>query len=154
MSRIGRLPIPVPTGVNVEIKGKEIVVSGTKGKLALTLPDVLDIKKEENHLIVSRKKEDGSVKALHGLFRSLIANMIKGVTDGFEETLELNPKFYNAYLGLGLFDYAMSFVPDFLKWAVNLTGLSSDKQRGFNYIKTAFKKGTEKTEAAFHLAKI
>lgn len=72
----------------------------------------------------------------------------------YEETLELNPKFYNAYLGLGLFDYAMSFVPDFLKWAVNLTGLSSNKQRGFNYIKTAFKKGTEKTEAAFHLSKI
>lgn len=72
----------------------------------------------------------------------------------YEETLELNPKFYNAYLGLGLFDYAMSFVPDFLKWAVNLTGLSSDKERGFNYIKTAFKKGTEKTEAAFHLSKI
>ena len=72
----------------------------------------------------------------------------------FEETLELNPKFYNAYLGLGLFDYAMSFVPDFLKWAVNLTGLSSDKKRGFDYIKTAFKKGTEKTEAAFHLSKI
>ncbi|MFA7229052.1 MAG: tetratricopeptide repeat protein, partial [Melioribacteraceae bacterium] len=73
----------------------------------------------------------------------------------FEETLELNPKFYDAYLGLGLFDYAMSFVPDFLKWAVNLTGLTSDKERGFRYIKTAFRKGTyDKTEAAFHLSKI
>lgn len=73
----------------------------------------------------------------------------------FEETLELNPKYYDAYLGLGLFDYAMSFVPDFLKWAVNLTGLSSDKARGFRYIKTAFRKGTlDKTEAAFHLSKI
>jgi hypothetical protein len=72
----------------------------------------------------------------------------------FEETLELNPKFYDAYLGLGLFDYAMSFVPDFLKWAVSLTGLKSDKERGFRYIKTALKRGNEKTEAAFHLAKI
>lgn len=73
----------------------------------------------------------------------------------FEETLELNPRFYDAYLGLGLFDYAMSFVPDFLKWAVNLSGLSSDKERGFHYIKTAFKKGTfDKTEASFHLSKI
>ncbi len=73
----------------------------------------------------------------------------------FEETLELNPKYYDAYLGLGLFDYAMSFVPDFLKWAVNLTGLSSDKARGFRYIKTAFRKGTfDKTEASFHLSKI
>ena len=79
----------------------------------------------------------------------------KKAVNYFEETLELNPKFYDAYLGLGLFDYAMSFVPDFLKWAVNLTGLSSDKARGFRYIKTAFKKGTlDKTEAAFHLSKI
>lgn len=79
----------------------------------------------------------------------------KKAVNYFEETLKLNPKFYDAYLGLGLFDYAMSFVPDFLKWAVNLTGLSSDKARGFRYIKTAFRKGTlDKTEAAFHLSKI
>jgi tetratricopeptide (TPR) repeat protein len=79
----------------------------------------------------------------------------KKAVNYFEETLELNPKFYDAYLGLGLFDYAMSFVPDFMKWAVNLTGLSSDKARGFRYIKLAFKKGTlDKTEASFHLSKI
>jgi tetratricopeptide (TPR) repeat protein len=72
----------------------------------------------------------------------------------YEETLELNKRYYDAYLGLGIFDYAMGFVPDFLKWAVNLTGLSSDKDRGLSYIKTAFNKGTEKAEAAFHLAKI
>jgi len=73
----------------------------------------------------------------------------------FEECLKINPKFYDSYLGLGLFDYAMSFVPDFLKWAVNLTGLTSDKARGFQYIKTAFKKGTiDRIEAAFHLSKI
>ena len=73
----------------------------------------------------------------------------------FNDVLDLNPKFYDAYLGLGLFDYAMSFVPDFLKWAVNLTGLTSDKERGFRYIKLAYRKGTEdKTEAAFHLSKI
>ena len=79
----------------------------------------------------------------------------KKAVNYFEETLEINPKFYDAYLGLGLFDYAMSFVPDFLKWAVNLTGLSSDKVRGFRYIKKAFKRGTlDKPEAAFHLSKI
>jgi hypothetical protein len=73
----------------------------------------------------------------------------------FEDVLKLNKKYYDAYLGLGLFDYAMSFVPDFLKWAVNLTGLTSDKQRGFRYIKTAYLKGKEdKTEAEFHLSKI
>jgi len=79
----------------------------------------------------------------------------KRAVSNFEQVLELNPKYYDAYLGLGLFDYAMSFVPDFLKWAVNLTGLSSDKARGLRYIKTAYQKGTtSKTEAAFHLAKI
>lgn len=78
----------------------------------------------------------------------------KKAVDYFNQTLELNPKYYNAYLGLGIFDYAMGFVPDFLKWAVNLSGLSSDKERGLHYIKTAFNRGTEKTEAAFHLAKI
>ncbi len=73
----------------------------------------------------------------------------------FEETLKLNKKYYDSYLGLGLFDYAMSFVPDFLKWAVNLSGLNSDKDRGFRYIKKAYQKGTSsKTEAAFHLSKI
>lgn len=79
----------------------------------------------------------------------------KKAVSQFEEIIKANPKYYDAYLGLGLFDYAMSFVPDFLKWAVNLTGLSSDKARGFKYIKTALRKGnTVKTEAAFHLAKI
>ncbi len=79
----------------------------------------------------------------------------KKAVDYFEKTLKLNPGYYDAYLGLGLFDYAMSFVPDFLKWAVNLSGLTSDKARGFHYIKTAFRKGSsDKTEAAFHLSKI
>lgn len=79
----------------------------------------------------------------------------KKAVDYFEKTIELNPRFYDAYLGLGLFDYAMSFVPDFLKWAVNLTGLTSDKERGLHYIKTAYRKGIyDKTEPSFHLAKI
>lgn len=79
----------------------------------------------------------------------------KKAVSQFEEIIKASPKYYDAYLGLGLFDYAMSFVPDFLKWAVNLTGLSSDKARGFKYIKTALRKGnTVKTEAAFHLSKV
>lgn len=79
----------------------------------------------------------------------------KNAVNYYEDVLKQNPRYYDAYLGLGLFDYAMSFVPDFLKWAVNLTGLSSDKARGFKYIKTAYKKGINcKTEAAFHLSKV
>lgn len=79
----------------------------------------------------------------------------KKAIDYYEKALKINPKFYDAYFGLGLFNYAMSFVPDFLKWAVDLTGLSSDKYKGFNYIKTAYRKGIlDKTEIEFHLAKI
>lgn len=79
----------------------------------------------------------------------------KNAVNYYEKAIQFNPKFYDAYLGLGLFDYAMSFVPEFLKWAVKLTGLTSDKERGLRYIKTAFNRGTsETTEAAFHLSKI
>jgi len=126
-----------------------------------------DMAQERAEKVINKNPKDYLTKYLAGnlaSFRAMAQATNNSSVDAFwsskkavnyyEETLELNPKFYNAYLGLGLFDYAMSFVPDFLKWAVNLTGLSSDKQRGFNYIKTAFRKGTEKTEASFHLSKI
>jgi len=126
-----------------------------------------DIAREHAEKVIDKNPKDFQTRYIAGnlaSFRAMAQATNNSSVDAFwsskkavsyyDETLEINPKFYNAYLGLGLFDYAMSFVPDFLKWAVNLTGLSSDKQRGFNYIKTAFKKGTDKTEAAFHLAKI
>lgn len=71
----------------------------------------------------------------------------------YEETLEQNKKYYDAYLGLGIFDYAMGFVPDFLKWAVNLTGLSSDKDRGLRYIKQLLIKELKKRKPLFILQK-
>lgn len=130
----------------------------------LKFADMAQVRVEK---VIDKNPKDFQIKYIAGnlaSFRAMAQATNNASVDAFwsckkavsyyEETLELNPKFYNAYLGLGLFDYAMSFVPDFLKWAVNLTGLSSDKKRGFNYIKTAFKKGTEKTEAAFHLSKI
>ncbi|MEK6553341.1 MAG: tetratricopeptide repeat protein, partial [Bacteroidota bacterium] len=126
-----------------------------------------DMAQERAEKVIDKNPKDYQTKYIAGnlaSFRAMAQATNNSSVDAFwsskkavsyyEETLELNPKFYNAYLGLGLFDYAMSFVPDFLKWAVNLTGLTSDKKRGFNYIKTAFRKGTEKTEAAFHLSKI
>jgi len=114
--------------------------------------------------------DDKNVKVLHlagnlASFRAM-ANAVnessvdafwssKNAVNYFEKAIQINPKFYDAYLGLGLFDYAMSFVPEFLKWAVKLTGLTSDKERGLRYIKTAFNRGNlETTEAAFHLSKI
>jgi hypothetical protein len=127
-----------------------------------------DLAQQKVDKLLESKPKDFQIKYIAGnlaLYRAMAEATNNSSVDAlwaskkavnyFEETLELNPKFYDAYLGLGLFDYAMSFVPDFLKWAVNLTGLSSDKARGFRYIKTAFRKGIlDKTEAAFHLSKI
>lgn len=72
----------------------------------------------------------------------------------FEKTLSLKPTTYDAYLGIGLFNYALSFIPDIFHWVLNLTGLSADKEEGVNNIRLAYKKGKNKTEAGFHLAKV
>jgi Flp pilus assembly protein TadD len=73
----------------------------------------------------------------------------------FERTLELNSRFYDAYIGLGLFHYTLDFIPKVFKWATSFVGLKADRERGFNYIYTAYQKGTEdKTESAFHLSKL
>lgn len=98
MSRIGRKPIEIKKGVNVEIKEKQVKVVGAKGTLSLTLPQVLEIKKENDHIFVLRKNDESRTKALHGLFRAHIANMIKGVSEGFEKTLELSGVGYRASL--------------------------------------------------------
>ncbi len=79
----------------------------------------------------------------------------KSAVSYFDETLELDPKFYSAYMGLGMFDYALSFVPGVFSWALSLTGLSANKDRGLQYLLLAYEKGKyDKTESAFHLAKI
>ena len=79
----------------------------------------------------------------------------KSAVGYFETTLEIDQKFYDAYLGIGLFNYALSYVPGIFKWAVNLSGLTYDKEKGLEYIKLAYQKGhLDQTEAAFHLSKI
>lgn len=127
-----------------------------------------DLAEERIHKQLNKKREDYYTNYIAGnllSFRAMAQATNGQSVDAFwssknsvryyEEALKLNSKFYDAYLGLGLFDYAMSFVPDFLKWAVNLTGLSSDKNRGLKYIKLAYYRGKySKTEAAFHLSKI
>lgn len=89
MSRIGEMPIPIPAGVTVEITGKHISVSGPKGKLNLTVEPGISVKTDSGKIIVERKNEQTKIKALHGLIRSLIANIVKGVTDGWSKDLEL-----------------------------------------------------------------
>jgi len=89
MSRIGRMPVTVPSGVDVSIDGREVIVRGPKGTLRHTVAAPIEVAKNDGVLTVTRPNDEGSVRALHGLSRSLIANMITGVTDGYRKTLEI-----------------------------------------------------------------
>jgi large subunit ribosomal protein L6 len=89
MSRIGRLPIPVPSGVDVTIEGRTVTVKGPKGSLAHTVADPITIEHEDGNLLVQRPDDERASKALHGLSRTLVANMIAGVTTGYIKTLEI-----------------------------------------------------------------
>lgn len=96
MSRIGRQPIPIPEGVTVEIDGSNVVVDGPRGRLERTLPADMSIVREDGTLLVQRPSEAKRHKALHGLTRSLLANMVTGVTSGFEKRLEIQGVGYRA----------------------------------------------------------
>ena len=97
MSRIGRLPVVVPAGVTVEIKeNNDVTVKGPKGTLQKVLPAEMEIKLEDNHVIVTRPNDLKKMKSLHGLTRTLINNMVVGVTDGYTKTLEVNGVGYRA----------------------------------------------------------
>jgi len=89
MSRIGRLPIPVPSGVDVAIDGQAVSVKGPKGALSLNVAEPIIVVQEDGQLKVTRPSDEGRVRALHGLSRTLIANMVTGVTTGFSKTLEI-----------------------------------------------------------------
>jgi large subunit ribosomal protein L6 len=96
MSRIGKLPIPVPAGVTVTIDGSNIRVKGPKGELARSLPADMKVAQEDGTLTVSRPSEETHHKAMHGLTRSLVANMVEGVTKGYSKTLEITGVGYKA----------------------------------------------------------
>jgi len=89
MSRIGKMPVTVPSGVTVTQDGNRITVKGPRGELSRTLPAVISVTLENGTLTASRPSDDPSHKALHGLTRSLVANMVDGVTKGFQKTLEI-----------------------------------------------------------------
>ena len=96
MSRIGRLPIDVPAGVTVDIKNNNITVNGPKGTLTRDFVNSITIKFEDNKILVTRSSDEKEARAFHGLTRSLVANMVTGVTKGFEKTLEINGVGYKA----------------------------------------------------------
>ena len=90
MSRIGRLPIPVPAGVDVAIDGRDVRVKGPKGELALTIVEPITIQRgEDGSLAVARPDDERLSRSLHGLTRTLVANMVTGVTTGFSKSLEI-----------------------------------------------------------------
>src|ERR1700746_186623 len=89
MSRIGRLPVVVPKGVDVTIAGRSVSVKGPKGTLSLEVAEPIEVNHADGVITVTRPNDEGKVRALHGLSRSLIANMVTGVTEGFSKTLEI-----------------------------------------------------------------
>ena len=98
MSRIGKQPIPVPTGVEVTIEPELVRVKGPKGELQERVSAAMVVKQEDGQIVVARPTDRGEHRALHGLTRSLIANMVEGVTGGFEKRLEIQGVGYRAQL--------------------------------------------------------
>ena len=96
MSRIGRMPVAIPAGVTVEIVNNYMTVKGPKGTLDRQLPVEMEFKQEDGNVIVTRPNDLKKMKSLHGLTRTLIANMIHGVTEGYEKKLEVNGVGYRA----------------------------------------------------------
>ena len=98
MSRIGRAPIPVPDGVTVALEGRRVTVTGPKGELEHRIADPIEVAQEDGTLVVRRPTDRGPHRALHGLTRSLVANMVEGVTSGFSRELEIVGVGYRAQL--------------------------------------------------------
>jgi large subunit ribosomal protein L6 len=98
MSRIGKKPIPIPAGVKVQVAGPEVRAEGPKGRLAQVVPSGISAAVEDGRLMVARESDARTTRALHGLTRSLLANMVTGVKDGFERKLEIVGIGYRAQL--------------------------------------------------------
>lgn len=110
MSRIGKSPVPVPSGVEVSLSGSEITVKGPKGSLTHTLPEAISVETEDGTLNVNRANDEREARALHGLTRSLINNMVIGVNEGFRKDLEIIGVGYRANAkGPGKLELALGF---------------------------------------------
>lgn len=96
MSRIGRMPVILPKGVEVEIKGSFVRVKGPKGELSHTFPAAMKVSQEDGKILVERPSDERTHRALHGMTRALINNMVVGVSSGFEKVLEVNGVGYRA----------------------------------------------------------
>jgi large subunit ribosomal protein L6 len=101
MSRIGRKPVEIPKGVQVSVTAEAVTAKGPKGTLSIHRHSAVDVKEDKGQLVFERKGNDGPVRAAHGLMRALIANMLTGVTKGFERQLEINGVGYKAEVKSG-----------------------------------------------------
>ncbi|HEX5967383.1 MAG TPA: 50S ribosomal protein L6 [Intrasporangium sp.] len=89
MSRIGRLPVSIPSGVDVTVDGQDVLVKGPKGELSLTVPAPITVEQADGTLEVKRPNDEREARSLHGLTRSLLNNMVVGVTEGYEKKMEI-----------------------------------------------------------------
>jgi large subunit ribosomal protein L6 len=139
MSRIGKQPIAIPPKVKVEVKGQKVSVEGPKGKLAWELPNRTSLKVEDGKIVVSRAGDDAQAKALHGLSRALVHNMVVGVTEGFVKKLEIQGVGFKASVTGKVVNLALGYshpvnynIPDQIKVTVEentkLTIEGPDKQ--------------------------
>ncbi|MCI6583906.1 MAG: 50S ribosomal protein L6 [Mobiluncus porci] len=109
MSRIGRMPVEIPAGVEVNINGQEVSVKGPKGTLTRTVANPITAKVEGNEILVTRADEERESRSLHGLTRTLLANMVEGVTNGYTKVLEIQGTGYRVtQKGAGL-EFALGF---------------------------------------------
>jgi large subunit ribosomal protein L6 len=90
MSRVGQSPIPIPSGVDIAVQGRDVRVKGPRGQLERSIPEDISLEQTDGELRVARDKETREARALHGLTRSLLANMVQGVTEGYEKRLEIH----------------------------------------------------------------
>ncbi|MFI1993267.1 50S ribosomal protein L6 [Actinoplanes sp. NPDC020271] len=109
MSRIGRKSIPVPAGVDVTITGQTVKVKGPKGELTHTVAEPITVAQEGGELVVNRPNDERKAKELHGLSRTLVANMIVGVTEGYKKTLEINGTGYRVTAKGKDLEFALGF---------------------------------------------
>jgi len=125
MSRIGKQPIAIPAKVKVEVKGQKVHVEGPKGKLDWELPKRTSLKVDGDKIVVNRDGEDARARALHGLSRALVNNMVKGVTDGYVKKLEIQGVGFKAAVTGKIVNLALGFshpinynIPDQIKVTV------------------------------------
>jgi large subunit ribosomal protein L6 len=110
MSRVGRAPITVPSGVDVTISGQNVTVKGPKGSLERSIPEPIRVRQDDGQIVVERPDDERENRALHGLTRSLVNNMVLGVTDGFRKELEIVGVGYRATpKGPGKIELALGF---------------------------------------------